>query len=65
MTPSNETNGAGVRIRKMPRGEYTKEGAYYIQIDGHNIGFKGRTHWETKTQAQLVANAIQREVSHD
>lgn len=50
------------KILKMPFGQYTKDGAFYINIGGHNVGFNNRTHWETEAQAHFVAKAILNEI---
>jgi hypothetical protein len=41
-----------MKICKLPFGETTPDGAYYIKLNGHNIGFDGKTHFQTKEQAQ-------------
>ncbi|NGN45195.1 hypothetical protein G6N74_29515 [Mesorhizobium sp. CGMCC 1.15528] len=40
-----------IEVMKLPRGEYTKDGAYYATVDGRNIGMPGRAFWETREQA--------------
>ena len=39
-------------VKKLPRGEATKQGAYYAQVDGRNVGMPDRPFWRTHEQAK-------------
>ncbi|MDP9787488.1 hypothetical protein J2861_001476 [Agrobacterium tumefaciens] len=41
-----------IEVKRLPRGEYTLEGAFYAQVDGRNVGDPGRAFWQTRKQAQ-------------
>lgn len=57
-TVVHETTKAKVHKVEIVLGDATKDGAFYIKIDGKNIGLKDRTHFETAQDANDAADEI-------
>lgn len=41
-----------IEVKKLPRGEFTRDGPYYSTVDGHNVGVPNRAFWQTREQAR-------------
>lgn len=44
-----------IKVRRLPFGDTTADGAFYAQVNGKNIGENGRAFWTTAFEARLAA----------
>src|SRR5262245_47896227 len=44
-----------IKVRKLPLGQFTNDGAFWPMVDGENVGEDGRCFWPTEDEARAVA----------
>lgn len=44
-----------IEVRRLPRGEFTNDGAFWPIVNGENVGENDRCHWHTEAEARAVA----------
>ena len=39
-----------IEVCRLPRGEFTSDGAFWPMVNGENVGEGGRCHWPTEAE---------------
>lgn len=55
--------GNEITVHRLPKGETTKWGAFYAQVDGRNVGDPDRPFWKTHKQAKACGDRFIEHVS--
>ena len=53
---SIEIKDERIKVKKLPFGDATDEGRFYVQVDGENIGEDGRAFWKTESEAYAIGS---------